>query len=177
MPQKVASHLALHCQSTHLHVPRIKRSKDSKTNLLINGPRREKTCLRGFANNTGADQTAHPCSLISAFVIHFLESIRYNLATGGISIFWLVSVVEETGLKLALSETPKTGFVATRPKWYPLSGWYSQHVFFHCEAAVLSYQLNIVEVLSVLTASYHTLAELGVKVMMTTGQDKVTAAV
>ena len=26
------------------------------------GPRREKTCLRGFANNTGADQPAHPQS-------------------------------------------------------------------------------------------------------------------
>ena len=35
------------------------------------GPRREKTCLRGFANNTGADQPAHPRSLISAFVIRF----------------------------------------------------------------------------------------------------------
>ena len=35
------------------------------------GPRREKTCLRGLANNTGADQPAHPRSLISAFVIHF----------------------------------------------------------------------------------------------------------
>ena len=41
----------------------------------INGPQREKTCLRGFANNTGADQPAHPRSLISAFVIRFFESI------------------------------------------------------------------------------------------------------
>ena len=36
------------------------------------GPRREKTCLRRFANNTGADQPAHPRSLISAFVIRVL---------------------------------------------------------------------------------------------------------
>ena len=43
--------------------------------IVIYGPRREKTCLRGFANNTGADQPGHPASLISAFVIHFLESI------------------------------------------------------------------------------------------------------
>ena len=28
-----------------------------------------------FATNTGADQHAHPCSLINAFVIRFLESI------------------------------------------------------------------------------------------------------
>ena len=34
-------------------------------------PQREKTCLRGFANNTGADQPAHTRSLISAFVIRF----------------------------------------------------------------------------------------------------------
>ena len=39
--------------------------------VTINGPRREKTCLRGFANNTGADQPAHTRSLISAFVIRF----------------------------------------------------------------------------------------------------------
>ena len=38
----------------------------------LNGPRREKTCLRGFGNNTGADQPAHPRSLISAFVIRVL---------------------------------------------------------------------------------------------------------
>ena len=40
---------------------------------IINGPRREKTCLRGFANNTGTDQPAHPRSLISAFVVLFLK--------------------------------------------------------------------------------------------------------
>ena len=38
-----------------------------------------------------------------------------KLATGEISIFKLVSVAEETGLKLALSDTPKTGFLASRP--------------------------------------------------------------
>ena len=63
------------------------------------------TCLRGFANNTGADQPAHRRSLISAFVTPFVESIICKLATGEISIFWLVPVAKETGLKLALSET------------------------------------------------------------------------
>ena len=43
--------------------------------LLIFGPRRGKTCLQGFGNNTGADQPAHPRSLISAYVIRFVESI------------------------------------------------------------------------------------------------------
>ena len=34
----------------------------------------------GFWNNIGADQPAHLRSLISAFVIHLLESIMYELA-------------------------------------------------------------------------------------------------
>ena len=44
-----------------------------------------------------------------------IASTIWKLATGEISIFYLVSVAEETGLKPALSETPKTGFLATRP--------------------------------------------------------------
>ena len=40
-----------------------------------------------------------------------------KLASYEISTFYLVSVAEETGLSLAMSETPKTGFVATRPIW------------------------------------------------------------
>ena len=46
-----------------------------------------RTCLRGFANYTGANQPAHPRSLISAFIIHFLESCICKLGTGEISIF------------------------------------------------------------------------------------------
>ena len=34
-----------------------------------------------FANNSGADQPANLCSLISTFVICLLESIIYKLAT------------------------------------------------------------------------------------------------
>ena len=74
------------------------------------GPQREKTCLREFSNNTGADQPAHPRSLISAFVIRFLENNICTLATGAILIFCLVSVAEEAGLNLALSETPEDRF-------------------------------------------------------------------
>ena len=53
----------------------------------IFGPGREKTCLRGFAKNKGADQPAHPRSLISAFVIRFLENFICKLPTGEILIF------------------------------------------------------------------------------------------
>ena len=79
------------------------------------GPRREKTCLLGFANNKDADQPAHPRRLISALVIRFLESLISKLATSENSIYLIVSVAGVTGLNLALSETPKTGFVASRP--------------------------------------------------------------
>ena len=58
------------------------------TNILNPyGPRHEKTCLRRFANNKGADQPAHPLSLISAFVIHCLESTISKLTTSEISTF------------------------------------------------------------------------------------------
>ena len=43
-----------------------------------------------------------------------LENFICKLATGEISILYLVSVAGKTGLSLALSETPKIGFVATR---------------------------------------------------------------
>ena len=55
--------------------------------ILTFGPRREKTCLRGFANNTVADKPAHLRSLISAFVILFLGNFICKLASGDISIF------------------------------------------------------------------------------------------
>ena len=77
--------------------------------------RREKLSSR-FADNKGVDQPAHPHRLISAFDIRFLESVIPKLATSEFLIIYLVSVSEETGFSLALSETPKTGFVASRPK-------------------------------------------------------------
>ena len=51
------------------------------------GPRREKTCLRRLANNTGADQPAHLRRLISAFVIRLSKCIIRNLITGEILNF------------------------------------------------------------------------------------------
>ena len=53
------------------------------------GPQREKTCLREFMNNNGADQLAHSRRLIRSFVIRFWENtyITFKLATCEISIF------------------------------------------------------------------------------------------
>ena len=53
--------------------------------------------------------------LISAFVIRLSKSNISRLATSEISLFYLVAVAEETGLKFTLSETLKTGFLAKRP--------------------------------------------------------------
>ena len=49
--------------------PYIQNCIDLGTDIIE--PRREKTCLRGFANRTGADQPSHQRNPISAFVIHF----------------------------------------------------------------------------------------------------------
>ena len=38
-------------------------------------PHHEKTCYMPYANNKGADQPAHPRSLISTFVVGYLDSI------------------------------------------------------------------------------------------------------
>ena len=69
------------------------------------GPCRVKIFLV-HANNKGADQTAHMCSLLSAFVIRFLEGIITDLAACKISIHLLVSVAEKTELRFAWLRTP-----------------------------------------------------------------------
>ena len=56
----------------------------------------------------------------------FIKSIICKLATGEISFFLLVSVAEETGLKRAMLDTPKTGFLTMRPicnKYHNLMSW------------------------------------------------------
>ena len=44
-------------------------------------------CLMSYANNKGADQPAHPRSLISAFVVRCLDSIIYLDSIAEISNF------------------------------------------------------------------------------------------
>ena len=67
----------------------------------------------GVCKKKGANQLAHPRSLISAFAIHKLNSIVSKLAPSEISLFYLVSVAEGAGFGMILSETLKTGFVAS----------------------------------------------------------------
>ena len=74
-----------------------------------------------YANNKGADQPAHPRSVISAFVVRCLDSIIPLLAIAAISRPQLVSEAEQAGLSLTWSKTPKTGFLVMRLKSYVYS--------------------------------------------------------
>ena len=66
------------------------------------------------ANNKGADQPAHPHSLIKAFFINLVSILTPSLETRYISIFYVVSLAEQICLSLTLSEILKTGFLAIR---------------------------------------------------------------
>ena len=67
-----------------------------------------------YANNKGADQPAHPRSLISAFVIRCLDSIISLVSISEISSLYLASVATQAGLCLTWSQTSKTDFLVTR---------------------------------------------------------------
>ena len=67
-------------------------------------------CLMAYANNKGADQPAHPRSLISAFVVCCLDSVMSLVSVTKISSLMLASVAAQAGLCLAWSETPEDTF-------------------------------------------------------------------
>ena len=66
--------------------------------------------LMSYANNNGADQPAHPRSIISAFVVRCLYSIISLDSMAEISKLQLASVAAQTGLCLGWSETPEDTF-------------------------------------------------------------------
>ena len=94
---KIPKHKKSKCQSQYYKVHKYKRRVSASLSITIivicrcagivlsYGPRREKTCLLEFVNK-GADQPAHPRSLISVCVIRFLENIISRLATSEILI-------------------------------------------------------------------------------------------
>ena len=63
-----------------------------------------------YANNKGADQPAHPRSLISAFVVRDLDSVMSLVVVTKISSLILASVAEQASLSLPWSETPEDTF-------------------------------------------------------------------
>ena len=67
-------------------------------------------CLMSYVNNKGADQPAHPRSLISAFAVRCLDSIISLDSIAEMSRLELASVAVQAGLCLAWSKTPEDTF-------------------------------------------------------------------
>ena len=84
-------------------------------------PGHEKMCLMSYANNKGEDQPVHPRSLISAFVVHCLDSIISLDSIAEISRLYLASVAAQAGLCLAWSKTPEDTFCRVVAHFYLLS--------------------------------------------------------
>ena len=59
---------------------------------------------------------AHPCSLISVFIVCCLDSLIPLVSISKMPSVCLVSVAEQAGVSLTWSETPKTDFLVTRLK-------------------------------------------------------------
>ena len=78
------------------------------------------TLFMPYMNNKGADQPAHPRSLISTFVARCLDSIIPLVSTSEISSLYLASANAQAGLSLPCLQTPKTDFLVTGPYiWIP----------------------------------------------------------
>ena len=77
-------------------------------NLLELG--HEKMCLMSCVNKKGTDQPAHVHSLISAFVVRFLDSIISLDSIAEISRLNVASMAVQAGLCLAWSKTPEDTF-------------------------------------------------------------------
>ena len=73
-------------------------------------PGHDKTCLMSYANNKGADQPAHPRSLISAFVVRCLDNVMSLVSVTKISSLMLTPVAEQASWSLTWSETPEDTF-------------------------------------------------------------------
>ena len=67
-----------------------------------------------YANNKGANQPAHPHSLINTFDFRCLDSIIPLVSMSKILSLCLASVAAQAGLSPTWSQTPKTGFLMTR---------------------------------------------------------------
>ena len=81
-----------------------------KCSVCIFEPGHEKMCLMSYANNKGADQPAHPRSLISAFVVRCLDSIISLVSIAKISRIQLSSVAEQASLSVTWPETTEDTF-------------------------------------------------------------------
>ena len=77
---------------------------------LLFAPGHEKMCLMSYAKKKGADQPSNPRSLISAFVVRYLDSVMSLVSVTKISNLMLASVAAQANLSLTWSETPEDIF-------------------------------------------------------------------
>ena len=63
-----------------------------------------------YANNKGADQPAHPRSLINAIVVHCIDSKIPQVSISEMSSFYLASVAEQAGFSHTRLQTPENRF-------------------------------------------------------------------
>ena len=81
--------------------------------LGMNGVIHYMSLFMPYANNKAAYQPAHSHSLISAFVVRYLDSMIPQVYISEISSLHLASVAAQAGLCLTWSQTPKTGLLVT----------------------------------------------------------------
>ena len=98
-----------------------------------------------YTNNKCTDQPARPLSLISAFVVRRLDGIIPQVFISEISSLYLASVVEQAGLSLPWSQTPKTGFLAMRLIY---------HCWVHCNANLYVLVVRSTKHLNLAVVSY-----------------------
>ena len=82
-----------------------------------------------YAKNKDSDQPAYPRSRISVFVLRFLDNIIPIVATPKISRLLLVTIAEQAGLSLSLSQTPTTGFLVTWLNWHRYLSFFSLRAY------------------------------------------------
>ena len=82
-----------------------------------------------YANNKGADQRAHPSSLISGFLVRCLDSVMSAVSVTKVSSPMLASVAEQASLSLTSSEP-------------------SEDTFSHGEAQIENLDLNLINQIS-----------------------------
>ena len=101
-----------------------------------------------YANNKGADQPAHPRSLINTFVVRCLDSIIPLVSISAVSSLHKASVAAQAGLCLTWSQTPKTGFLMT---WLicPLGFGKQVRLKPACSATEASWSLETLDIASI----------------------------
>ena len=94
--------------------------------FIIFDPGHEKMCLMSYANSKDADQPAHPHSLISAIVVHCLDSVMSLVSVTKNLSLMLASVAEQASLNLTWSETPEDTFSHEEAHFCTLQHCYGQ---------------------------------------------------